>query len=338
MRLDRDSFRLFGLDLFGVFDYLREGLREAGCWRWLAWLSPQEPVCLIAPDGTRSIRRGVSPLVVSGRVPARTIAVELDEEVVLVRRLRLPRLATRELEAALLLQARALSPFPEDDLVWGWRRDAAGDGLALTLVMVSRAEVERRVDRLGVSPEERPEVWFDGDRPVLIRGFGENVRARRERRTRGLLLIATVSLPVLALIAAAAPVYRAANRADEAQVRLAALQKQAAPSIDLRERLVKLRESAAALGQRIADPGRELDTLDLLTKVIPDDAMVSRAEFRGPVLRLTGIADDGTRVLQLLTNRPEFAEVKALAPFSRIASGKESFSIELALHERGTGK
>jgi len=335
--VSRESLSLFGIDLVGIYEFWRDGIAEAVDSGWFRWLLRGEPVRVEHPDGHSEIRMGSDGPLLAGDGSARATAVVLPEDLYLTKDVRLPQLSSRQLAAALALQAEQLSPFSGDDLAWGWRRSWANTGAeAVRIVMASRSAVIGYLSAGGHAQPNGVEVWSSGNPPVVLKGFGEGRRMARQAAGRVRLAAAAVLLLGLLLLLAAVPLRQAQARLDEATTRLQQIQREAEPAIATREKLVA---SAAALDRlRGRSPARasEAEVLNELTALIPDDAMLFRFELRGDQLRLSGQASDASRVLQLLADSKAFSSVRSTGPFSRASNGRESFMFEVQLH-RGEG-
>ncbi len=335
--VSRESLSLFGIDLVGIYEFWRDGIAEAVDSGWFRWLLRAEPVRVEHPDGRGEIRLGPDGPTLPGEQSASATAVVLPEDLYLSKDVQLPQLSSRQLAAALVLQAEQLSPFAGDDLAWGWRRSWASSGPeTVRIVMASRSAVTGYLSAGGHAQPGGVEVWSGGSAPVVLKGFGEGRRLARQAAARVRLAVAAVLLLGLLLLLAAVPLRQAQARLEQATARLQQIQKEAEPAIATREKLVT---SAAALERlRGRSPARagEAEVLNELSALIPDEAMLFRFDLRGDQLRLSGQAADASRVLQLLADSKSFSSVRSTGPFSRASNGRESFMFEVQLH-RGEG-
>lgn len=333
----RESLSLFGIDLVGIFDYWRDGMAEAAAIGWLRWLLPAEAIRIEHAEGRVEIRDGTSGLPVDSTKPFEGDAVMLPEELYLTKDVHVPQLSSRQMAAALGLQAEQLSPFGVADLVWGWRRAWRRQGAeSVRIVMASRAAVERHLAERGHRDPAKVEVWVGDDVPILLEGFGESRRIARQSRHRILVVAAVAALLAMLLLFAALPVWRAHERLQQATRQMDQVKLQAAPAIEARERLVAGAEALDRLRARSTGKTREVEVLNALSEMIPDEAMLFRFELRGDSLRLSGQADDASLVLQLLSDSKAFSSVRSTGPFSRAANGRESFMFELQLDDKGS--
>ncbi len=125
MTQHKGRYNLFGLDLAELGRFYVEGWRDAMAWPVMRLFRGRDPVRVTAPDGTQSVRfgRSAEPVTFKGKVERQ--ACELPEDLLLRRTLVMPRMSEKDLAQAMTLDARSASPFPGQDLVWGYAvRDA----------------------------------------------------------------------------------------------------------------------------------------------------------------------------------------------------------------------
>lgn len=338
MTLDRSSLRLFGIDLATVPGYLREGWAEALRWPVFSWLTPAEPVRVLAADGTESVRPGVSSRRIAAPARVRFAAIELAEDTVLRRSLALPRLNADEVGQAVELDVRSASPFAEDDVAWGYTV-VRGERLRVDIALTSRRLIARQVEaarpRLG---GVEPEVWIGGEPPLVVPGYGEAARIARSRRMRlalfGLLVAAGLLLAALAVT----PTLQLRARALEAIGKSEALAAAVKPQAQMRDELARVGEQARLLAKASEKRQDIVALIDQITRQLPDDAVVNRLEITGNTVKILGQADNAAQLLQTLGSSPAFREVRAPAGITRAPAGsKEGFSIEFRVGGEGKG-
>jgi general secretion pathway protein L len=337
MTLDRSSLRLFGLDLAALPGYLREGWAEALRWPALRWLTPDDAVRVLHADGTESVRHGVSARRIAAPARVRFVAVELAEDTLLRRSLVLPRLADDELRQAVELDVRAASPFPEDEVAWGYEVER-GDRLRVDIALTSRKMIEQQVQalapRLG---DVQPEVWVGGERPFVIPGYGEPARLARARRMR-LALVGLLAMTALLCVAlAVTPTLQLRERAIEAVHRNDELLRTVKPQAQMRDELVRLGEQIRLLGKASEQRPDMVALIDQITRQLPDDATLTRLEISGAgTVRIIGQADNAAQLLQTLGANPAFREVRAPSGIAKAPAGsKEGFTIEFRVGGEG---
>lgn len=342
MSRPKSQYDLFGLDLAAVGRYFRDGWADAAAWPVFRWLNPQVPVRVVDAEGRVGIRLGVSAGLVSYKGKVERVAVELPEDLVLRRNLALPRLGGDDLEAAVALDARSASPFPENDLVWGFALRPGGEGNTLRVesALSSRALIERHLASLqvdGLPP--RPEVWAGGVQPVLVRGFGEADRKHGGGYARwvniGLLILAAVLLAAIALT----PLLQLRAQVFDAIAQNQKLAKASSPQVGLRADLMKFNASLEQVNGVVATYANPLLTLDELSRLLPDDVLVNALEFKGNTVRISGQAANAARLLDLLAAQAGYSEVKAPTATTRVqGSAKEYFTIEFKINRAEKGQ
>lgn len=340
MRFEARSWTLFGLDLPDFGRRWRNGWEEALRWSAFAWLSPEEPVRVLFPDGGEAVclGPGLAPAP-PGAVP-RAVAVVLPESDALVRELALPRLTDGELRDALALEVAAINPFPPDQAVWGWRAEPEDDRLRVRLALAARREVdahlEREVDRIAGAAVE---VWAEGGTPVVLQGFAEHRRAARIVARRRQILAALVAALVLLFVLAATPVLQAGQRAVEAQARYEALKDDTADVTAARSELATANDRVRALRALVAERLDAAWLIETLSRILPDDAFLTRLEVRGRQVRITGQAANASQLMDALSAAGPFRDVRAPSPISRpVGADRESFVIELVVADEGAAR
>lgn len=332
----RDSLSLFGLDLRALWNAFAAGWAAALRWPALAWLAPDEAVRLRTVDGRELVRDGAMPERESRARDALALAIEVPDRLVLATRAEFPPMPPADLSRAVALRVQLLSPFDESDLAHGWRIALASHGsVRVDIAIASRQQLGELLRHQEPGPAGAvPELWFDATCPIVLQGFGETARYRqrraRSRQVVGLLLLAAMLLCGLAVL----PVWFAAQRAEQAEQALAALERRAAPQLEKKERLARMTALFEAIrgGGEASMPPAVL--LDRLTRAVPDDAVVRSMALDGSVLRVSGFASDAARLLQLLGNQPGFHNVRAPGAITRNElTGKETFAIEIDLAE-----
>lgn len=330
--------RFLGIDLRSLWRDTRQAWVSVSESPALSWLTPEPQVVLLHADGGQSFWcAGVEHAQPIGRLTSSFTALELPEDLVLRRSLALPRLGVSDLESAVGLQARSISPFPADDLVWGYATRLTTDGgVSAEVVMASRRQVAEyaasQAPRLGAISDY--EVWVRSamTAPVVLRGYGEGARRAYGRRSRnaGYALLVVIALLLLAM--ALTPSLQLRMRATEAAAAYQALTKRVAPQVAQRETMMKSIEKLNALSETVVDRVEPLRVLDMLTRLLPDDTAVQSFKLQGRKVTLSGIAGNASALMQLLGEQPGLRDVKAPSPATRVgASTKETFVIEFML-------
>ena len=270
------SLMLFGLDLSAVVGHFRAGWREAKRWPVFAWLRTSQTVRVLRIDGSVATYLD-DKQVEDGDHPGAVSALMLPDEVLLRRPLRLPRLLDEEVHAAASLEVAGVSPFDDNDLLWGYVSVPQQVGFSeLRLAITSRRQVERclevaRQSHGGVPPiNDDVQFWVAGEPPIVLRHAGSASEPLVPKPLRSgvrkeawLMLLAAV----LCAAVAVTPTAQLRFQAIEAQYSYDALAASVRPQIELRERLVRANQQLQEVAGLVAERGNPLAVLDELTRL-----------------------------------------------------------------------
>lgn len=330
MTAQTDQMRLFGLDLRAIGRTMAHDWAQ--CLRGPVgdWFFPDEPVRVLRQDGTDAVVVGCSAQPAAGGIKPRFVALEVPAEYVLERTLMLPDLPQADLAAAVALDVQGNSPFAEADLVWAWQRKPGPGAQPVRVVLAARAHLERLISEQAARLEGiAPELWFDATSPILLPGFGEMPRQRRQRQRATLHVVLLAVLLLLLLALALSPVLLARQKTMEAQAALNALQDKAKNVIAQRDQVAKANDKLNDLGSHLGKKLEVAGLINTITRLLPDDAVLDRLEIRADLVRLSGRASEAAKLMQILSAQKEFTSVRAPSAISRNATtGKENFVIE----------
>ncbi len=326
--------------LFG-YDIRQLGRHWLAAWRDLLWGldSPLrrhlDEVVILEQGGQARAYQSGEPLP-AGQAPASGCrGVCLPEDLVLHKRLTLPRAVESDLHTALAIEVAASSPFAAEDTAWGWCLAERGEqSLAIDLAITARSAAMAFLGREHDSHDAgAQEVWaaVPGGMAVLT-GFGEGRREALYRRRLGRVGIMAAAGLVLLLVLAA--VYAGGRQLELARVAALAEERSAAAGevTELREALADANRQILAAREIVArypNPHRELARL---TRLIGDDAWVAHFSANGEDMRIRGRAADAAAVMQTLSAESAYAEVTAPQAISRVGNGdQEQFYLDIRM-------
>lgn len=331
--------RRFDIDVRTAWRQVFASVRGAQRWPLFKWLTPDVPVRLLRADGTEALWLGetASRSKAGARRAGAFVAIELKEDIVLRRRIVVPAVQDSDVASAAELDVRGATPFPMEDLVWGfYRRQARSGGVDVEIAMASRKQVEQYLadaaSALGkLGP---PEVWVisSSGAPIVFAGFGEVRRTSNAASWRrigyGLLFTAAILLAAIALT----PVAQLRMRAIEAATAFKTLQTQSATVVQRRESLVKTSAKLTTLSALLAETIDPLATMDFLTRVLPDDTSLLSMQIQGSKVNISGHTNDAAALMQQLGKQEGLRDVKAPGVAMRPPGAtKDSFNIEFML-------
>nr|MBL8455379.1 PilN domain-containing protein [Zoogloeaceae bacterium] len=333
MASNADQWRLFGLDLRGLVSLWRQGWAEAMQWPALRPLVPRNAVGLRRANGSLEVWRGDQQIRHDRATRVEHAAIEVPEDCVLVRQLRLPWLAADEIAAAVAIEVAAASPFAPEMRISGWRADAVDGGVVVTIAMCSRIHVERALEAFGQSggpaAGRNPEVWvMHQGLPVVLEGFGEAGRFGAQRRQLIQLALLCASAVVLLGALVASPVLQARQRVFDAQSQFDALRVEAAEAVRARDGLALLAQRQQSLAAWQADSVPVMPLLDRLTRLLPDDAYLVGLELRAGTVTVSGLAHNAAGLMEVFGTQPDFADVRPSGISRDRLTNLETFRIE----------
>ncbi|WP_312756240.1 PilN domain-containing protein [Pulveribacter sp.] len=307
-------------------------------------LTPVLPVTLVGTDDrTHTWSVQLSGSMSGPQAPGTSdyVAVELPQAMVLHRHVVMPSLDEEELARAVTLDARASSPFPEDDLCWGHHviAPASAERTEVGIVLASRSQIAAFLasrQPLLQGYRHEAEVWAPAVQAapayVILQGFGEGVRLAHHRRGRKANLVALALAAGLLLGMAITPTLQLRARAIEAVRAYDELNARAGQALASREALVRTAERQQQVHKLLGETLDPAQSIYLLTKALPDDSSLTALRIRGRKVTLEGQTTNAAELMQLLGRQPGFEEVVAPVPATRpFGSSKDIFKIELML-------
>lgn len=347
MALLSNESRLFGLHIGGISS------DAAVAWRFirnspvLSWLNPRPCVRLIQSDGTSTVWQvGDFPQQLSqvSVNKARFWALELPPDLVLLRELSLPVLPPSQIQAAAVLEARSASPFPPDDLVFGFSSIPGNQRLRVLLALASRKQVQAHIEgqasKLNKGGGNSAEIWarsVETRYAVIIPGYGETYRLRLTARWRWVAYGLFLSAIGFAIAVAVTPTAQTRLRAIQAVNAYGALAQSANPLLEKREQINRFKELLSVVQEIRANSLGGAQVMDLLTRILPDDTALQSLQVDGRKVSLAGQTENAAALMKRLSEEPGVSDVKAPAAAQKApGTNKEVFRVEFSLDARAT--
>ena len=341
-----ETQKFFGVDLVSLWGDLKFAWGGMAKWRVLAWLWPEAPVRLKLPDGLRVYCRNIESAHISssaGSGAARFDAILLPEDLILRRTIKLPKLETVDMEAALALEVRSLSPFGPDDTVWTYYIGQFDErACTVHLVMSARKLVSQYF--VTSCPDlnlQSTEVWVqatgsNGYR--LMPGFGGAARQRHETAWRWASATLFLVLIVLGATLAVTPVVQLYLRSLQANHSMMLLQKKVDPVVAQREEFLRTSDQLESFTKLVGKPVPVLQALDVVTRALPDDTSLLSFKLNGLKVSVSGLTGNSATLMKQLGSTPGLKDVRApSAAIKPLGSARESFSIEFILSPEQLG-
>lgn len=287
------------------------------------------------------------PLDVAGAASIEALGLSPDD--VLERQIVVPRLTADDLARVVQLEVEGATPFGPSQTLAGYRARALdAQRWQVDIALTSRQQVEQRL-QADSTGESESEVWVlpawhtnlavTTLQPIVLPPYGLARRQRLLRRGRALRMGAALAAVVLLLALALTPTLQLRHRAIAAQRAYDALHQQTAPQVAQRDALTQSADHLRALGALTAEQLDALPVLELLTRVVPDDASLYMLRLEGAKATLSGDANDTAALVQALSRQPGVQTVRLPAPVTRAGrSDKESFTIEVSFDPAAFGR
>jgi general secretion pathway protein L len=310
-------------------------------WRFLRWLSPELPTQVALPDGkTIGIleQLGATGSEVRIQTTARFFGLLVPQEMVLWHQMHLPELPPNEEFMAVELEARSLSPFPAEDLVWAYvpARDAAL-GRTAQIAIASKKIVSKLLNSKAQAEGAATslEVWVKSpasDAYLLLPGFGESRRRKFTARWRqvnwGLVIVLVLTLSAIAVTPTAQLRLRALQGLED----FSRIQAVANPAMHKREQQMQLDQQGKALSSLMAKALEPEVVLLQLTQLLPDDTFVTTLRAQGGKIVIAGQTPNTAVLMQQLGSQPGVKDVKSPVPATKQrGADRENFTVEFSL-------
>ncbi len=286
------------------------------------------------PDDPAVEAASLAPVIGRLRMDRYDVVLRMPAAHALRKTLSLPRAAADNLRQVLTFEMDRQTPFSADQVYFDFLAGAApssSETMDVELVACPKGEVDAAVERSrawGIEPDIVDIAGGETHAPARI-----NLLPRAPGRTgaSGMARLTAV-LAVVAVILGAAAVYLPLDRQHRAaelmQAEAAKARVQAMAAAELRETIAELAGGAEFLVKRKrASPG-VVETLDALTRLVPDDTWLQQLRINGDEVRLTGFSAAASSLIGLIEQSERFTEARFRSSVTRDARNKaERFTI-----------
>ncbi len=338
----------FGLNLSQLRQDWSLALTQIGKWPVLSGLSPSFATRVKLPDGgvadliestgdvTQTLRTG-SKRASSDASRPRFSGFLLPDQLVLWHAMDLPKIDAAATQSAIEIQARNLSPFAPDDVIWA-SRPPAMPGDKVWVAIASRKLIAQHLALVqGELPAPKGfEVWIEAPESQgfwVVEGYGEKTRKELVSRWRAFNYFLLFLLLAIGFAALITPTLQLRNRALQAAQDYAGLQSKTAPIMAQRELFLKQDLQVKALQSQMETKVDLAQLLPKLTKLVPDDTFLSSLKVQGAKVTLAGETPIAATLMQQIGSQPGIKDVRApSAAIKPRGSEREIFNIEFTLH------
>jgi len=259
----------------------------------------------------------------------------------LVRTVTLP-LETRErLGDVIGFELDRLTPFRAEQAYFVHRitgQDSQAGTLEAELQVIPRATADKTIEALAARGLRVSALVLDPGEPataasaVNLAPSLSHARTTAGGRRQWLLAGVTAALLVLAL---GIPQYRNQQRIAELEQVLAEERAGALAASKMRDELQALREEGQRFANRRAQNPALVETLDELSRVLPDGTWLSAAEIRQDRARVQGTSDSASGLIAVVESSPLFRDTAFAAPVTHDqARNVDQFVLETRISSR----
>ncbi len=253
------------------------------------------------------------------------VVLKLPAEQVLSLSFSLPLDAESNLEEVLGYELGRYAPFKIEQVYYGYtiqKRDSAERKLWLAVNVVPRKQVEPLLIQLrewGLQPAVLTAADADQGAATPCSDSGQNLLPKEERSNGGGSANLTVKLLLLlALLLSAAlaayPLLVQKLRIAEMQQQVDTLKKAALSVQSMQQEMERLAAEADYVEEQKRQYPEVLDVLENLTRLLPDDTWLERFEMKGGRIRIQGMSEDASSLIELLENSALLQKVSFDSP------------------------
>jgi general secretion pathway protein L len=270
------------------------------------------------------------------------VVLEFPADKVIVRRITVPAQALKFLAGVIRNQIERLSPWPANDVVYGFAAEAGvGDAgsVGVRIIMAARSDVEAaredlaalglRVDRVVVREVDGEAIDEAAGSITLWSRLGDLSRdsVGEVARKIGIGIAASVTISLALSLWALVSAGSIREEGEGMAARSKVLQRQ-----------VQTGRSASSMASmppaERAWASKEMSTssvvvMEALSRALPESAYVTEIRLEKETLRIVGLANDAPGLLEPLEKSKHVTDVRFFAPMARGPDGKRfRFSIE----------
>jgi len=240
-----------------------------------------------------------------------------------------------DIESVVPFQVSSVSPFQEDNTVYGYRLDRDEQSYLLKIVVASRKCVEDVVENSSVAFDEN-EVWAQlGDCAIHFSSLGMTKRLLDFRKRRSIVTRLLAIIFILLLVIPLLPVAAEVNETKKLKAEVRYYQVETSDVIDARSQLLKINSIKESANDYVASQWVPLEQLSFLTDHMNDNAWLASFDYNVERLKIDGYSQDAAKLMADLSASEKYEDVRSMTSMLRDAKGNERFSFELQLNGGG---
>jgi general secretion pathway protein L len=275
------------------------------------------------------LKQALAPL---SKALIRTMVLQVPTGLLLERQVVLPLAAEMDLHGVVAHEMDRLTPFRADDVVWDTtiaRRDTKRGQMHVQVTIAPKLHLQPVLDALqqaGLVPTQI-QAFGPGEKRVI--SLGKTSAKRTWPGLRALRWMQAGS-GVMAAMAIAIPFILQSLEQSRVEDRIAAMRSQVAEAEKLRKAIASSTTAADLIAAARNEIGTPLQSIALLTEMLPDDTYLTLLSVRQRKLAVNGRSAAAARLIGALAANPQLHNPAFAAPVLRDeTNGGETFSIRV---------
>ncbi|MET0009917.1 MAG: PilN domain-containing protein [Candidatus Thiodiazotropha sp. 6PLUC9] len=263
-----------------------------------------------------------------------SIEIEIDHQLLLIRQVRLPLAAKRNLVNVVGYEMDRLSPFEADEVYFHFtpmEQNEKGGWLEGCLIVAQKSRLDpwyQLLSELGIAVEK---VTLTGEsQPLTLKSREAGMTQSRT----GVSTFLWAAVAALFIVAMGSMVWQQRQIAIDLQQKMQTAREQATESMKIEEKLSQRRQAVGMVSAQKQEYLAMSDLLLELTRLIPPGSWLQRVNVASENLVVTGLSDQASELIALLEASPWFESVRFKSPVVRDRrSGKEKFDLAMKLSQ-----
>lgn len=260
------------------------------------------------------------------------LTFELDKKHGLRIRAELPLAAEENLDQVIGFEIDRLTPFKVDQVYFGIHsveRLPASKELVVHFVVVPKNRLNPLLDELAASNWRPQYVVLQGDQPLGPYNLLPEIYRTPENRIPKIANLSLSALCIGVLIGCfALPLFHAEGAADRMDKEIKSLNKDAKEVETLKEEIETLQHQSRFLEDRKNNEPVILETLEELSRLIPDGAWLNGLQYRDKHIVIQGQAVTASSLIEQIETSDFFKNTSFISPITKDTSnGTERFQI-----------
>ncbi|MCU7873275.1 MAG: PilN domain-containing protein [Candidatus Thiodiazotropha sp. (ex Lucinoma borealis)] len=263
----------------------------------------------------------------------RRIRIELDPQLLMIRDIRLPLVAKKNLQNVLSYEMDRLSPFSSEQVYFHFKpleQDEKRGWIKGRLIVAQKSRLDPWYALLNQLAVEIESVTLVGDAsPLTLKPRNDKSSGVMGGKLNTLMSVGLMALLVVALVT---PIWQQRQIAIDLENTMRLAQKKAADVMQLQENLSQRRDAVGMVSSERESYLAMSEVLLELTRVIPAGSWTRKVILSQEQVNVTGESDQAAELISLLERTSLFEAVRFKSPVvQNRRNGKEVFDLTMQL-------